>query len=216
MNIISADRIWRLFHQVLTPGECLDFSNLLKGISHAELDSVFDDYLVPGLSLAKGANAPDLEELRDGLFENAFAGTLTVVEQAFFSVHILHGIKAGTTPTFHIHWAHNNATPSGDVKWSIDYSVAKGYGAGTFAAPTTVTTTQTAPAQYVHQITDDDDMPINVTDLEPDSLLLGRVYRDPDDAADTFADDAFFLELDIHYERDKIGTLDRNRPYDGF
>ena len=187
--------------------------------NHADVinATVFDDYLVDAYSLAKGASAPDLTELRDGLFLNAFAGTGGVIEQGFFSVHILHGMKAGTTPTFHVHWTHNQAVPSGDVKWYMDYSIAKGYSAGTFAAPTTLSAVQTAGAQYTHHITDDDDMAITpITEIEPDAVLLCRIYRDPADVADTFAADAFLIQVDMHYENDKRGTPERNRPFAGF
>ena len=177
---------------------------------------VFDDYLVPGLTLAKGSSAPDLEEFRNGMYMNAFNGTGVTVEQAFFTIHILHGMKPGTTPTFHIHWAHNQVSPSGNVKWLIDCTVTKGYGAGTYAAPETLTTIQTAPAQYVHEITDDDDMPLSSSEIEPDSVIIGRIYRDPADASDTFEADAFLVHIDLHYQRDRIGTPERNRPFAGF
>lgn len=180
------------------------------GIFH---QPVFSDYLVPGLTVAKGADAPDLAELRDGIFLNAFAGTAATVEQAFFSVHILHDIKFNTTPTFHIHWTHNQGAPSGDVKWQIDCTISKGYSAGTYGSAVTTTTTQTAAAQYTHHITDDDDMPISITDVEPDSVILARIYRDPADAADTFSADAFLVNVDLHYVKSQIGTIERNRPF---
>lgn len=179
---------------------------------------VFDDYLVSGLAIARGATAPPtLTELRDGLNLYAFAGTGVTVEQGYFTLHLLHGLRPGTFPTFHVHWTHKNASPSGDVKWFIDYSIAKGYGVSTYPAPTTLSAVQTAGAQYTHHITDDDDMPLaSLTEVEPDSVLICRVYRDPADAADTFADDAFLIQVDMHYERDKMGTHERNRPFDGF
>ena len=190
------------------------FERINQRLGHS---AVYDDYLVSGLALAKGSSAPDLAELRNGLFLNAFAGTGAIVEQGFFTIHILHGIQAGTIPTFHVHWTHNQASPTGDVKWQLDYSITKGYSAGTIAAPTTLTTTQTAPAQYVHAITDDDDMPLSSADeIEPDSVLLGRIYRDPTDVADTFEADAFLIQVDMHYLRDKMGTPERNRPFAGY
>ena len=180
-------------------------------------DTVFDDYLVSGDTVLKGASAPDLENFRDGLFLNAFAGTGGTTEQAFFSIHILHGIKPGTTPTFHIHWTHNQGAPSGNVKWQVEYSIARGYGAGSYGATTTLTTTQATAAQYVMQITDDDDMPLaDISQIEPDAVLLGRIFRNPADGADTFEADAFLVNVDLHYEQDKTGTPERNRPFAGF
>lgn len=217
MSLLRIDNavIWSWFQGLLSPGEATAFGKMMRALSKTELDTVFDDYLVPGLFLAKGASAPDLAEFRDGLFLNAFAGTAGVTEQLFFSVHILHGILPNSVPTFHIHWSHNIAVPSGDVKWQIDYTIVKGYGVSQYPAPTTITTTQTAGAQYTHQITDDDDMPVS-GEIEPDSVLIGRIYRDPTDSADTFEDDAFLIQADIHYERTRLGTVERNRPFAGF
>jgi hypothetical protein len=177
-------------------------------------ESVFSDYLVSGTAVRLGATPPDMAELRDSLYLPAFDGA-TLTEEVYFTVHVLHDIRPGSTPTFHVHWTHNNASPTGDVKWQIDYSLSKGYSAGTFPAPTTVTTTQTAGAQYTHHITDDDDMPLT-GDFEPDAAIICRLYRDSTDSADTFADDAFLVQVDMHYEIAAFGTQDRNRPFDHY
>lgn len=174
--------------------------------------TLYDDYLISGTAVALGSSAPGLTELRNGLFLYAFDGGVTT-EQAFFTAHLLHDIRAGSTPTFHVHWTHNTASPSGAVKWQIQYSFARGYGIDTFGAPTTVTSTQSAGAQYIHHITSDDDMPITLTNMEPDMLLIGRIFRDPTDSADTFANDAFLIQVDLHYEKGQIGTTERNRPF---
>jgi len=178
---------------------------------------LYNDYLVAGTAVAtSGSAVPDFDELRNGLYLYAFAGTGPTVEQAFFTIHILHNISDGSSPTFHVHWTHNNATPSGDVKWQIDYSIARGYGVDAFPAPTTVTSTQTAGAQYIHHITSDDDMTMTFANIEPDCVLIGRIYRDPADGSDTFADDAFLIQVDMHFEMGQVSTIDRNRPFTGF
>lgn len=184
------------------------------GLDLADFDDsiLYNDYLTPGTSVLRGATAPDLAEFRNGIFLPAFAGTGTTVEQGFFTLHFLHDIHPSYTPTFHIHWTHNNASPSGNVKWMIDYTYSHGYSAGTFAAPTTISVTQAAGAQYTHHITDDDDMPVSVS-FEPDGQLLCRIYRDPADAADTFGDDAFLIGIDMHYRVGQVATYERNRPF---
>jgi len=174
---------------------------------------VYDDYLTSGLSLGTGASAPNLTVFRDGLEQNAFAGS-GPVEEAFFNVHMLHGLKAGTDLTFHIHWSHIIGSPSGDVKWGIEYSVARGYEVGVYPASTTLTTVHTAGAQYTHHITDDDDMTVTSgVEIEPDSVIICRVFRDSSDVEDTFANDAYLFQIDMHYQRGSVGTLERNRPF---
>lgn len=213
----TAPKIWEWFRDTLSVGEAEELAGWFDDIHKDQRNVVYDDYIISGLAIALGANAPDLATFRGTINLFGFAGAGVTVEQGFFTLHILHGIKPGTIPTFHVHWAHNQVSPSGDVKWQIDYTIARGYGAGTFAAPTTLSTTRPALAQYVHDISDDDDMPLaSITELEPDSIILGRIYRDPADVADTFENDAFLIQVDMHYQRDKLGTPERNRPFTGF
>ncbi len=182
-------------------------------LDHVFTEPVWDDFLVPGLSLGNGASAPTLKTFRDGIQQAAFSGS-GPLEEGFFEIHMLHGLRAASPVSFHIHWAHIIGAPTGDVKWNIECSFARGYEAGTFPSSTTLSTVQTAGAQYAHHITDDDDMVIGPSvELEPDSVIIGRVYRDSSDAEDTFANDAFLLHVDIHYQRTSIGTLERNRVF---
>lgn len=173
--------------------------------------TLYADYLIPGTSVRGGATAPDTAELRDGLYLPAFDGVATA-EQAFFTVHILHDFRRGQQPTFHVHWSHNQASPSGNVKWFIDYSYSHGYEAGTFGAPTTLSVVDAAGVQYAHHITDDDSMTVTA-DMEPDGQLICRIYRNPADGEDTFAADAFLIGVDMHYQIGQIATFERNRPF---
>lgn len=190
---------------------CEDVTRLGRG----ELDQIlFDDYIVSGLALRMGANAPTLRVFRDGLELPAFTGVGPLTEEAFFTIHLKHGLRPGSSPTFHVHWAHIIGVPAGDVKWNVEFSVARGYEVGTFPASITLSTVQTAAAQFVHHITNDDDMVVvNSVEIEPDSVLICRVFRDPADVEDTFANDAYLVQVDMHYERTFIGTLERNRPW---
>jgi hypothetical protein len=179
--------------------------------------TVYNDYLVGGLTVTRGNSAPDLVELRDNIELYGFAGTGLTVEQVYFSIHILHDYLLGQRPTLHIHWVHNNASPSGSVKWQVDLTVSKGYSQGIFDTPITYSVVQEAGAQYTHHITDDDSMVLNAAQsamLEPDSILVGRLYRDPADAEDTFEDDAMLVNMDLHYQIGQVGTLERNATWD--
>lgn len=175
---------------------------------------VYDDFTTSGVAIGTGANAPDSVIVGGWMALLGFDGAGSTEEQGFFTVHLLHGLAAGSDMTFHVHWLQDAATPSGNVKWQIEYAVARGYGVGTYPAPTTLSTVQAATGQYVHMITDDDDMTIaNSVEIEPDSVILGRIFRDPADPEDTSTDDAFLLQVDIHYQRSHIGTTERNRPW---
>jgi hypothetical protein len=183
----------------------------VKNLHVATGAQLFNDYLVSGNAVLRGTSAPDIAELRNGLFLPAFNGVATT-EQAFFTVHVLHDIRNSTNPTFHVHWTHNNASPSGNVKWQIDYSYAHGYELGTYGAPTTLSVVDAAAAQYTHHITDDDEMAV-ATEMMVDGQMICRIYRDPTDGDDDFADDAFLIGVDMHYEIGQWGTPERNQPF---
>jgi len=178
-------------------------------------DPVYDDYLISinDTQAPSGNSKPNLSEFRSGLYIQEFHVSSSIIE-VFFVRHIGHDIEAGTDMTFHVHWSHNNASPAGNVKWHIDYTIARGYEAGVFSVPTTLTSIQAAGAQYAHHITDDDDMVITTNvEIEPDSIVIGRIWRDTDEVDDTFADGAFLLHADIHYKKSRVGTTERNRPF---
>lgn len=176
---------------------------------------LYNDYTTSSASIAKkGGTTPTLKTFVGTLDNFAFEPSL--MNEGFFEVHILHDFKAGSTPSFHVHWAHNNAAPSGEVVWKIDYAYAKGYGEGAFSAVRTLTAIQTAGLQYGHFITDDEDMPVDPLDcvnIEPDGIFQCRIYRDATNGADTFNDDAFLIEVDMHFEMAQHGTIERNRPF---
>jgi len=188
--------------------------NLLKRVFG--FDDVYNDYMVSihAIGAPSGNTAPTLELFRDNLYFYEFA-TGPQETEGFFMIHLEHDIKPGTDMTFHLHWSHNQATPTGNMKWNVDYTIARGYGAGTFGATTTLSTIQTAGAQYTHHITDDDDMvlPFSSGEIEPDSIVMGRVWRDSNDVQDTFNNGVFLLQVDLHYVKSRIGTRERNRPF---
>jgi hypothetical protein len=183
-------------------------------MSHAKMAG-FNDYLTSGLVLPKGgAGQPKLVEFRNGIYLTAFTGVGVTVEESWTSFHILHEYESGSKVYPHIHWTHNNASPSGDVVWKMDYSVSKGHSGGTFPSPTTISLQETAGPQYTHHVIETiEGNAIPSTDLEPDSLIIARIYRDPTDANDTFEDDAFLLNVDLHYESDGSLTNEKVRPF---
>lgn len=188
--------------------------NLLKRVF--TFDDVYDDYLVSGLNLVSvgGNSAPTFREFTNRIYLYSFDNGAQI-QEGHFTYHIQHDIKPNTDATIHIHWAHNNANPSGNIKWNVEYSVAKGYEFGDFSTTNVGSTIQAAGAQYAHHITNDDDIIISGEngELEPDTIIVGRIWRDATDEGDTFEDDAFLLHLDLHYVKSRTGTTERNRPF---
>lgn len=190
-----------------------DVKNIVSYINRSSNDG-WDDYLYPGLTLPHAAaTSPAIKTFRGNLQALAFAGT-GGVDETFASMHILHGFRDGTVIFPHIHWSHIIAIPSGDVVWQLEYSVSKGHSGGTFPATTTVALQQTADAQYTHHLIETSTVnAIPATNLEPDSVILFRVFRDPAHASDTFENDAFLLYFDIHVQSDGILTREKVRPF---
>ena len=173
----------------------------------------WDDYLSPGFSLAsQGASAPALTNLRDNVNLMAYLGTGTQVKQANGSIHILHDYTPGTSIHPHIHWTHNEAAPSGDVKWLFEYTLAKGHAVDAFPATTQVSLIEAAGVQYTHHVTEDL-TGITSDSIEPDTLILFSISRDPADVLDTFTGDAFLLQVDLHVQVNNRYTYEKITPF---
>ena len=175
----------------------------------------WNDFLMPGLTLPRtAANAPAIATFQGNIEQLAFQNGGAQPRESWSAIHILHDYRIGTKIFPHIHWSHNNATPSGDVKWQIEYSVSKSHSGGTFPAATTISLIQTAGVQFEHMLVETSTAnAIAADNLEADSVILFRIFRDSGDGEDTFADDAFLLYLDIHFQSDLTLTNEKIRPF---
>ena len=172
----------------------------------------YDDVLfVHDAASAGGSSAPALTTFRNNIKVGAFNGSGTTVNEIFGSIHLPHTYIAGTDIYFHVHWSHIIASPTGSVRWNLDYSFARGFGYEAFPAANTITLTQAAGTQYNHHIIESS--AIAGTNLEPDTLILCRIWRDPADVNDTFTNDAFFIRADAHIQVDNRSTKEKARPF---
>ena len=173
----------------------------------------WNDYLFPGLTLPRtAANAPTVKTYRGNINALAFAGT-GALEETWAVVHILHDYDFGTKLFPHIHWSHIIGAPSGSIVWQIEYSVAKS-GGGIFPAATTEELIVTPATQYEHQVIETSDAnAIPITNLEPDSVIMFRIFRDPAHGSDNFENDAFLLYFDMHFKSDETLTSEKVTPF---
>jgi hypothetical protein len=165
--------------------------------------TVWDDLRVPGLQVKIGASAPDLTAFlgAGNLLIYRFDGNATT-EQVYFTIQLPHSYKEGSDITPHVHWSPINAN-AGNVKWQLEYSWANID--ATFPAVTTITATDAASGTaWDHQTIDFS--AITGTGKTISSMLVCRLFRDPTDAADTYASDAALLEIDFHFEINTIGS----------
>ncbi len=168
--------------------------------------TVYDDIMVPGLSAKTDATGPDLIPFAPPtttLLIYGFNGAgSTPKEQVYFTVQIPHGYKLESDLHPHIHWSPIDTT-AGSVKWFLEYTITSIN--GTFSTPQTISVTDPSDGiAWKHQVVE---LPtISGTGLGISSMIVCRLYRDPADSSDTYTPDAAFLQFDVHYEIDTLGS----------
>jgi hypothetical protein len=182
-----------------------------------------------------GATAiPDFAVYHGSVYQFRF-GTLAPndhLHEAFLNFHIPHDYVPGTDLHIHTHWSQivvdtgGAAGVPGVCKWYFDMSYAKSFGtaggtADPFVAPITQSVTQQgSTTQYGHMLAEvqftnagGDATHFDRALIEPDGLVLVRIYRDPADGADTLNQDTFVHEVDLHYQSTNVGTKSRSRVF---
>jgi hypothetical protein len=165
------------------------------------------DNVVPLYVDSSAANAPTLDPLRGNIKGWKFpANEMTEAHSAW---HVDHDYALGTKLYLHVHWI-CPTTEIGVVRWGFEYSVARGHQQEAFPIPTTVyvnqTTVGTPYMHYVAELSDTDAIDGAALNIEPDTVIVCRVFRDGADVNDTLDGDVFGVFLDLHYQADKATT----------
>lgn len=164
----------------------------------------WEDLRVPGLTAKyAGSQPPTLGPFGSSgnLLVNRFNGGSSV-NAVYINVQMPHSWKSGSTIYPHIHWS-PTTTDAGSVKWNFEYCWID-YGS-TFSSTTTISATQASGGTaWKHQIAS---FPaISGTGHDISSILIIRLFRDPTDGSDTYEEDAAFIDFDIHYEINSVGS----------
>jgi hypothetical protein len=171
--------------------------------------TVWDDYVVPIVGAnAAGISPPGLVKVNDdgagstGVYYFGFSHTSE--EEVFFTVQLPHRYKPGTNLRPHVHWG-PTTTGTGNVVWGLEYCISINDVASTNT--TIITVTDAAPgALLTQQIASFPE--IVGTSMVESSLLNCRFFRKAADAADTYAADAVAMSFDVHFEVEKLGTVE--------
>lgn len=172
------------------------------------------DDITTDLSAGKtaGANVPTWSNIRDGLYGYKFG----VGDEVFCAIHLNHDILEGSELLVHCHWLTNSASPSGNVRWGFEYSIAKGHqqtSGSDYPASTTIYAQQAVTDQYRHMVAEvAQGGGIPGTNVEPDALVLLRVFRAAATSSES-TDNIFGLTVDIHYQKAKLGTKNRTPDF---
>ena len=138
-----------------------------------------------------------------------YSWSATVLQQVQLDYHVDHDIKLGSVLYPHVHFRPlTNA--AGVVRWGFEYSVSKGHGqtAG-FPSTTTVYVNFNIPANslgthFVAEVATANAIPS--TNIEPDSVIHMRVFRDAANAADTYTGAVWCWQADLHYQTQQYAT----------
>jgi hypothetical protein len=172
--------------------------------------------LVQEVTVRSGANSPTPTIFIGGI--SAYEFSPTTMNECFVNFHMRHDYIAGTMVYPHVHWS-SNTTSTGTVRWGVEYTLARrsdSTGLITFGATSTIYIEKVvgSGAQYHHHVNESGTgFGIVGTDLEEDSLILCRVFRDATHINDTYPDPVHLLTVDIHYECNSLSTPLRFPPF---
>ena len=151
------------------------------------------------MTTRNGPTEPQMSIFRNGIYLLAFNQFDNM--EVFGNFHIDHDYAMGTSLYPHIHWTVNSDLV-GTVRWGFEYTIAKGHQQMPFSNTVIVyveqTTTGVPYMHYVAEVSDDD--AISGVGLEPDTMILTRVFRDALHPNDTYDDQVFGICLDLHYQ----------------
>lgn len=157
-----------------------------------------------------GSTAPTWTMFRQSIFAHEFESSK--INQGWITFHLNHDYALGTPILPHLHWS-VNTTNTGSVRWGFEWTIAKGHQQATgsiFEATSLhyVTTNITEPSQYKHFVSEFAYADGIVSSLlEPDAMLLFRIFRDSPN--DTFPNSVFLLTSDLHYQSERFATKNR-------
>lgn len=145
-----------------------------------------------------------------------YAWSFTTNDQLFFSFKMPHSFKAGSAVWPHVHWAPSSAMADGEtVVWVIEWMAAPldptTPVAFDHASPVTSTLTFTSSGVTIADahLSTEALSGSTIPNSEPGTMVMARVYR----AAGTYAGAIFGLSLNAHFQADRFGTKNKEKPY---
>ncbi len=132
------------------------------------------------------------------------------IDEMYFVVQLPHDWDEGTDIYPHIHWvpSQNGAAGPSVPRWGLQYAwlnIGETFSAYTTIYGTTTTTSEVLvkSRQYITSLGTNG---MDATGKTISSMIVCRIFRDGDNAADTYAGLAGALEIDFHYQRSSMGS----------
>jgi hypothetical protein len=155
-------------------------------------------------SQSSGGSVPALITVNGDAYikARAYAGTGATVEQLGGSKELAHEMLFGEDIIPHVHWAPVSAA-AGNVKWQLRYMLVNR--AGIYEGGVTLTAIEAAPGVAWQGIRTNFPA-ISTAGILAGSRIMFTLFRDPADAADTYADLAIAPNFGVHVPVDMLGT----------
>lgn len=165
----------------------------------------WDDIIMPLSGLTVSSQIPDIITFygTGSLKGYGFAGAGALTEELIAFEEMDHDWIEGTDIYPHIHWMPTTAG-AGNVKWGLEYAWFNVN--ETNITTDTIYTTPRAAGGTAWTGLFDSFGAIDGSGKKIGSQLHFRIFRDPTDAADTYAADAAGLTLGVHYRANSIGS----------
>ena len=176
----------------------------IPSLTQAAPELAWRDITSEMFARTSGSAAPSLSLFRGMLYTWQFLPS--TLQSLYATFHMPHDYAPGTPIYIHVHWS-EAAPDGGKVRWGFEYSIAKGHGQEAFPNTSITYVEQTCGGAYYHMVAETG--AISSRSLEPDALILVRIFRDAPHANDTSGQGAFAFTCHIHYQADRHGTLNR-------
>jgi hypothetical protein len=192
-----------LFSLMGTPPNYSEFEadGTLRAYGNATCWKDIDIDLSPQTS---GGSVPSLIAVNGDAYitARAFAGTGATVEQLGGSKELFHEMLFGTDIIPHVHWAPTTAD-AGNVKWQLRYMLVNRN--GVYGSGVTTSVTDAAPGVAWKGLRSNFPA-ISTVGVLAGSRIMFTLFRNPADAADTYAHPVIAPNFGVHVQVDMLGT----------
>lgn len=171
--------------------------------------TVWEDSMVPAVAFRSGLTALTF----DAITTNLYGYRMDVNDVAHLMVQMPHSMKMNTILKPHLHIVNKTGIASNateyNTKWNFTYVWANiNSSFGTEASSVAKTIDHRGNAALKHQLVSFDDITPSATQGGISSILIMAVGRVAADSAGYAGTDIYTLGLDIHFERDTLGSQD--------
>jgi len=126
-------------------------------------------------------------------------------EWVYYEWEVPENYYAGSDFKIRFYWAPTDAN-TGDVVWGIEYTIVTPENDEVLTVATTTATVTDSTQSLANELLRTDFITIPGTGVQPGDIISMRVYRDADNATDTYGVDAALVHLGLYFKIDRNGV----------